>query len=70
MSGSHLAMAAYRVQCILGQVGQAAGVAAALCAARDVLPRQLDFADLKPLLTAAPQNLVIRGDADWVAPKM
>jgi hypothetical protein len=70
MSGSHLAMAAYRVQCILGQVGQAAGVAAALCAARDVLPRQLDFADLKPLLTAAPQNLVIRGDADWVRPKM
>jgi hypothetical protein len=70
MSGSHLAMAAYRVQCILGQVGQAAGVAAALCAKRDVLPRQLDFADLKPLLTAAPQNLVIRGDADWVCPKM
>jgi hypothetical protein len=69
MSGSHLAMAAYRVQCILGQVGQAAGVAAALCAKGNVLPRQFAFADLKPLLTSAPQNLVIRSDADWVCPK-
>jgi hypothetical protein len=70
MSGSHIAMASYRVQCLLGQIGQAAGVAAALCAKMECLPRQLDFADLKPLLTSAPQNLVIRSDAEWVCPKM
>jgi FAD dependent oxidoreductase len=69
MSGSHLAMASYRVQCLLGQIGQAAGVAAAMCSLRDVQPRHLDFADLKPLLLAEPQNLVIRGDAEWVVPK-
>ena len=30
MSGTHLAMASYRVQCLLGQLGQAAGTAGAL----------------------------------------
>ena len=69
MSGSHLAMASYRVQCLLGQVGQAAGVAAALCATRSIQPRRLDFTDLKPLLLAPPQNLVICANRDWVAPK-
>lgn len=68
LSGTHLAMASYRVQCLLGQIGQAAGVAAAQCAQRDVQPRQLAFADLRPLLLAPPQNLVIRGDAAWVRP--
>lgn len=70
LSGSHIAMASYRVQCLLGQIGQAAGVAAALCANREVLPRQLDFADLRPLLTAPPQNLVISADPAWVIPGM
>lgn len=59
LSGTHLAMSSYRVQNILGQVGQAAGVAAALCAIRGVQPRGLVFADLKPLLLAPPQNLMI-----------
>ena len=68
MSGTHLAMASYRVQCLLGQIGQAAGVAAALCVKGDVQPRRLDFADLKPQLLAPPQNLVIRSDPDWVVP--
>lgn len=41
MSGSHLAMSAYRVQCILASIGQAAGLGAALsvqrkCDVRDV----------------------------------
>lgn len=58
LSGTHLAMASYRVQCLLGQVGQAAGVAAALAAAGDTTPRHLDFADLLPVLTTPPQNLV------------
>jgi hypothetical protein len=68
LSGTHLAMASYRVQCLLGQIGQAAGVAAALCAEREALPRQVEFADLQPQLVAAPQGLVIRRDADWVCP--
>ncbi len=68
LSGTHLAMASYRVQCLLGQIGQAAGVAAALCAAAGVHPRQLAFADLRPRLLAPSQNLVIRGDAAWVKP--
>jgi len=63
MSGTHLAMASYRVQCLLGQLGQAAGVAAALCATQVVEPRRLVFADLMPRLTAQPQNLVIRGQS-------
>ncbi|MFW5802504.1 MAG: FAD-dependent oxidoreductase [Verrucomicrobiota bacterium] len=57
MSGTHLAMASYRVQCLLGHLGQAAGAAAALCAQREIEPRRLDFDDIKPVLTAPPQNL-------------
>jgi 2-polyprenyl-6-methoxyphenol hydroxylase-like FAD-dependent oxidoreductase len=68
MSGTHLAMASYRVQSLLAQIGQAAGVAAALCAKGDVQPRRLVFGDLKPQLLAPPQNLVISSDPEWVAP--
>ena len=68
LSGSHLAMASYRVQNLLGQIGQAAGVAAALCAQRGVQPRRLAFADLRPRLISAPQGLVIRADQEWVRP--
>ena len=59
MSGTHLAMASYRVQCLLGQLGQVAGVAAALCAAGGVAPRQLAFDDLRPELSAPAQGVVI-----------
>jgi len=68
MSGTHLAMASYRVQCLLGQVGQAAGVAAAMCVERHAQPRDLVFDDLLPRLTQPPQNLVISADLDWVSP--
>jgi hypothetical protein len=68
MSGTHLAMASYRVQMLLGQLGQAAGVAAALALRGGTQPRNLEFKDLNPVLTAKPQNLVIRGDREWVAP--
>lgn len=66
MSGTHLAMASYRVQCLLGQIGQAAGVAAALCARSGARPAALDFAELRPLLTSAPQNMTI--DPERAAP--
>jgi hypothetical protein len=68
MSGTHLAMASYRVQCLLAQIGQAAGVAAALCAAGATQPARLEFADLKPRLLAPPQNLVVRAAPEWVTP--
>ncbi len=59
LSGTHLAMASYRVQCLLGQIGQAAGVAAALCAARGVAPRRLAFSDLQPRLADRAQGLTL-----------
>ena len=43
ISGTHLAMSAYRVQCILAGVGQAAGVAAGLCVQKNCAPRSLDY---------------------------
>jgi len=66
MSGTHLALSAYRVQALLGQIGQAAGVAAALCAHGNTQPRRVDFADLEPMLVEPPQNLIIRSDRNWV----
>jgi hypothetical protein len=68
MSGTHLAMSSYRVQNLLGQVGQAAGVAAAYCAQREVCPRELVFADLQPALLSSKQGLILRGDPEWVCP--
>ncbi|MFW6133006.1 MAG: FAD-dependent oxidoreductase [Planctomycetota bacterium] len=67
MSGTHLAMASYRVQCLLGQIGQAAGVAAAMCAQHDTQPAALDAGALLKRLTAPPQNMVISADPRWVA---
>lgn len=46
MSGTHLAMSAYRVQCILAGIGQAAGVAAALSAQRKLAVRDLSIANI------------------------
>jgi hypothetical protein len=68
MSGTHLAMASYRVQCILAQIGQSAGVAAAMCSQGDTQPNILDFADLKPRLLASPQNIIIQKNKEWVTP--
>ncbi|MEI6520056.1 MAG: FAD-dependent oxidoreductase [bacterium] len=68
MSGTHLAMASYRVQCILAQIGQSAGVAGSMCAQGDTQPNTLDFADIKPRLLAPPQNIIIRKNKEWVTP--
>ena len=64
MSGSHLAMASYRVQCLLGHLGQAAGVSAALCSNLRIPPRSLDFKDLSRRLQAPPQNLALHGEEE------
>lgn len=57
ISGTHIAMSAYRVMPILGQVGQAAGVAAALCVRNGCQPRDIDAAEVRRILTAPPHNV-------------
>ncbi len=42
ISGTHIGMSAYRVMPIVGSIGQAAGVAAALCVRQQCQPRDLD----------------------------
>ena len=52
ISGTHRAHASYRVMSICMAMGQAVGVAAAMCAQRGCTPRQLDVKDLQKELTA------------------
>ncbi len=63
MSGTHLAMGSYRVQCVLGCIGQAAGVAAAQAARAGSGVREVDPKALLAEATASPQNLRIDPDA-------
>jgi len=57
ISGTHLASSAYRVMPIVGSIGQAAGVAAALCVQRGRQPRALDPQAVRALLVE--QNVQI-----------
>ena len=58
MSGTHIAMASYRVQTLLGQMGQGAGAAAAFCALRGLTdPRKVVFSDLQKILGSPEQHL-------------
>ncbi len=57
MSGTHIAMSAYRVMPIVGAVGQSIGVAAALCVQLGTQPRQLDPGLVQKAVTRAPQDL-------------
>jgi threonine dehydrogenase-like Zn-dependent dehydrogenase len=59
ISGTHLAMSAYRTQSIVAYVGEAGGVAAAMCAERDVSPATLDPADLIERLRRPPHQIQI-----------
>ena len=61
MSGTHIAMSAYRVMPIVGAAGQAIGVAAAVCARRGIQPRQLDPALVQQTVVVPPQGLRL----DW-----
>jgi len=58
LSGSHVAMSAYRVMPILGSAGQAAGVAAALCVRQKCQPRKLDPAEVIRLLKTKVQGVL------------
>lgn len=53
ISGTHVAMSAYRVQPIVAQVGQAAGAAAAMAAARSIPPRDVPVKELRQHLREA-----------------
>ena len=57
ISGSHRAHASYRVMGIAMATGQAAGLAAALCAEKGILPSQLDYRDLQKELQACGAEL-------------
>ena len=52
ISGTHRAHASYRVMSICMAMGQAVGIAAAMCAQEDCLPRQLEVPRLQKKLTA------------------
>jgi len=57
ISGTHIAMSAYRVMPIVGSIGQAAGVAAALCAKQKKQPRYLDPGAARKILRTKKHNL-------------
>ena len=59
ISGTHIAMSAYRVQPILATYSQAAGVAAAWCASNDACPRDADVSALRAILTRSEQGVVL-----------
>ena len=59
ISGTHIAMSAYRVQPILATYSQAAGVAAAWCASNDARPRDIDVPELRASLTRPEQGVVL-----------
>lgn len=59
ISGSHLAMSAYRVMPIAGAIGQAAGTAAALAAAAQIRPDEVDVEKLRRTLAAQHLLLVV-----------
>ena len=61
ISGTHLAMSAYRTQSIVGYVGEAGGVAAAICSDLGTWPRELDHDRLIKTLREPPHNIDITG---------
>lgn len=53
ISGTHMAHANYRVMPICANMGQAAGIAAAICCENNILPRYLNVQQLQKRLLAA-----------------
>ena len=62
ISGTHLAMSAYRVMPIVGSIGQAAGSAGALCAKAGSRPRDIDPEDVRAILKSKQQRLLLEVD--------
>lgn len=59
ISGSHIAMSAYRVQPILSTYSQAAGVAAAWCVRRIAQPRDVNVVELREALRRPEQGVIL-----------
>ena len=59
ISGTHIAMSAYRVMPIVGSIGQAAGVASAVCIKQKRQPREIRPEDVRKILRRKNQNLQI-----------
>jgi len=57
ISGTHRAHASYRVMTICMAMGQAAGIAAALCSLAGISPRDLDVSLLQQKLTGCSIDL-------------
>ncbi len=57
LSGTHIAMSAYRVQPIVAVAGQAAGVAAAQCALEALQPRDADAPRIRQVLGGPGQGV-------------
>ncbi|MBR7140895.1 MAG: FAD-dependent oxidoreductase, partial [Clostridia bacterium] len=51
ISGTHRAHASYRVMNICVNIGQATGIAGALCVKENVIPRKLDYKKIQKVLT-------------------
>ncbi len=67
ISGTHIGMSAYRVMPIVGSIGQAAGVAAALSVQRRQSPRDIDVDAVRAILrseTHHQQLSLEKGDAN------
>ncbi len=62
MSGTHIAQSSFRVMPIAGSTGQAAGVAAALCARHNAQPRNLDPEEVRGMLRKKEQHLQLSFD--------
>ncbi len=62
MSGTHIAQTSFRVMPIAGSTGQAAGVAAALCAKHNAQPRNFDAKEIRAALRTRAQNLQLSFD--------
>ncbi len=62
ISGTHVAMSAYRVMPIVGSIGQAAGAAAALCVQQRRQPHQIDATEIQKILQNKNQNVVLSPD--------
>jgi hypothetical protein len=69
LSGSHVALGAYRVQPILASAGQAAGVAASLCGGGGMQPRDVDVWRLRALLQGAGQGVELSSNPSGLAGK-
>jgi len=58
ISGTHLAMSAYRVMPIAGSIGQAAGVGATICVMQNCRPRDLDPKAIQEILRGKNQKVL------------